>query len=523
MIRLVGLFVALIIIDQHVAGQHLIPLKHDISWQMERVIANNNIPIHLSHKPYHEIMLDKHFSQDTVLLQHLDTSKSKPWLYRKLRTEHLANVHTDNFRLNLDVLFDFRFGNEHETGRSTFRNTRAGQVEGQLGRQITFYSRFYENQAVFPTYLDSFIREYWIVPGQGVKRDFGETGFDFNWAQGGISWTPTHFLQFELGYGKKFIGSGYRSLILSDNAFSYPHMSVILENEKVKYVKSYASLMHNIHNVNLGNYLFNRKFFTSHYLNFNLLQGDLQVGLFEGNVWANPDSTGQFDYNPLYLNPVPLLSSLTKDNNSVIGINVVATIFNTAQVYSQFVLDDQKGDNQDFADSHVAVQFGAKYFDVFGLDGLFALAELNATQPHTFAHVNSLLSYSHYNQPLGHPVGANFLESVFHLNYRKKSVFLSAQFNFIRYWEYPDAPGYPGRDISKPIDSWNYPRWFHTPTDTNIHFLRMEMSYILNPLTNMNFTLGYQARNLSNNIHSSVSSIIFVAFRTSLSNFYYDF
>ena len=504
-------------------AQHQVPLENSMTWQIEKNIVNEGHPIHTGYKPYNQAEIDTFFSTDSIFLHHLKSSSAESWLFRKLRKEHLAEVRARNLTLNLDILFDFRLGREHETGRNMYRNTRGGKIEGRLGEQITFFSEFYENQAGFPSYIDSFIRDTWIVPGQGVKRDFKETGFDFNWAQGGFLWSPKPYLQFELAHGKKFIGHGYRSLLLSDNAFNYPHVSVIFSTKKFKYVKSYASLMHDIHNVNQGNYLFDRKSITWHYLNFNLFKGDLQLSLFEGNLWANPDSTGQFDYNIQYFNPLPVVNSLSKNNHSVIGFNLSAYLFNTFQLYGQWIVDDNIGEERHHDKTPFGFQAGCKYFDAFGLKGLFLLTEYNQVMPYTYASTNGLNSYSHYNQPLAHPLGANFRETVFQMHYRRKSFLLKAKLNIIQYGEDSEAYFY-GRNILHPVNTVNNKTFkFLQGITTSINYFAVECAYVLNPLTNMNISLGYQSRNIEQMSGSNVSSTIFAAFRTSLSNFYYDF
>ena len=504
-------------------AQHQVPLENFVKWQIEKNIINENYSIHTGYQPYSHLDLDTFFSTDSILLRHLKSSTAGFWLLRKLRKEHLAEVHGRNLTLNLDILFDFQLGREHETGKNMYRNTRGGKIEGRLGEQITFFSEFYENQAGFPSYVDSFIRDTWIVPGQGVKRDFKQTGFDFNWAQGGFLWSPIQFFQFELAHGKKFIGHGYRSLLLSDNAFNYPHVSVIFKTRKFKYVKAFASLMHDIHNVNRGNYLFDRKSLTWHYLNFNFLQGDLQLSLFEGNMWANPGSTGRFNFNPQYINPLPLVNSFSKNNHSLIGLNLSAHLFNTFQVYGQWILDDNVGEENHPNKTPFGFQAGFKYFDAFGLNGLFMLTEYNQVTPYTYASANGLTSYSHYNQPLAHTLGANFRETVFLMHYRCKSILLKAKVNIINYGEDSEHK-FNGRDILEPVNNLDNNKFsFLQGIKTNVNLFSVECSYILHPLTNMNISLGYQSRNFDQLAVSNVSSTIFVAFRTSLSNFYYDF
>jgi hypothetical protein len=56
------------------------------------------------------------------------------------------------------------------------------------------------------------------------------------------------------------------------------------------------------------------------------------------------------------------------------------------------------------------VQLGGKYIDAFGIDNLDLQGEINVARPYTFQHLSSLTNYVNYNQPMAHPLGANFKE-----------------------------------------------------------------------------------------------------------------
>jgi hypothetical protein len=44
--------------------------------------------------------------------------------------------------------------------------------------------------------------------------------------------------------------------------------------------------------------------------------------------------------------------------------------------------------------------------------------ELNFARPFTYSHYDSVSNYSHYNQPLAHPLGANFKEAIGIIRYQ---------------------------------------------------------------------------------------------------------
>ena len=58
------------------------------------------------------------------------------------------------------------------------------------------------------------------------------------------------------------------------------------------------------------------------------------------------------------------------------------------------------------------IQAGAKYIDAFGISNLDLQLEFNVVRPYTYSHNDSVANYTHYNQPLAHPLGANFSEFI---------------------------------------------------------------------------------------------------------------
>ena len=55
---------------------------------------------------------------------------------------------------------------------------------------------------------------------------------------------------------------------------------------------------------------------------------------------------------------------------------------------------------------------GAKYIDAFSVKNLDLQMEMNRVRPFTYSHRDSVANYTHYNQPLAHPYGANFQEII---------------------------------------------------------------------------------------------------------------
>ncbi len=147
----------------------------------------------------------------------------------------------------------------------------------------------------------------------------------------------------------------------------------------------------------------------------------MTVGLFETVVFARED---QFELQ--YLNPVILYrtveGAIGSPDNVLVGIDLKWNLWQKLSLYGQFVLDEFKISEISAGDGWWAnkygLQTGIKYVDLLGIDWLDAQIEYNAVRPYTYSHNTGIANYSQYNQPLAHPLGANFKEVLFRLRYQ---------------------------------------------------------------------------------------------------------
>jgi len=59
-----------------------------------------------------------------------------------------------------------------------------------------------------------------------------------------------------------------------------------------------------------------------------------------------------------------------------------------------------------------ALQLGLKSIDVLGVPNLDIQGEVNLVRPFVYTSKDNYSSYTHYNQALAHPLGANFKEII---------------------------------------------------------------------------------------------------------------
>ncbi|MDP4273443.1 MAG: hypothetical protein Q8907_04105 [Bacteroidota bacterium] len=508
----------------------MFPLNRDLNQLVERECDLNKKNIFSSFKPYD--LRNIPVNTDSLLSANRD-KEHHSWLVRKFGYEHLIHVDSDDLQLTIDPLFNFEVGQDQNNHGSYYVNTRGIMVQGRIGEKLWFYSDYYENQAVFPGYLTAYVRQNKVIPGQGQARGYGSKGFDYSQATGYLSYSPSRHFNFQFGQGKNFIGDGYRSLLLSDNAYSYPYFKVTTTIWKLQYTNLYTTFL-NLDEPHTYQSGYRRKYGAFHYLSLNVFK-NLQFSLFESVIWQKQDSTGTRGFDVSYLNPVifyhSVQFSLGSPDNSVIGANLKWIPSRRTQLYGQFVLDDmdiskaKKGSG--YILSKYGFQGGFKYFDCLGLKNLYFQTEYNQVRPYVFSHRVPAQNYSHYNQVLTDPMGANFRESISFLNYRFKNLGLSTQFNYTTYGADTVKSNW-GQDIFKSENTASrgkdsYGNTVGQGVKTTLKYINLELSYLMNPKTNMNLCIGYRRRDLSSKFSSSLTNYVYVAFRTSLINKYYDF
>ena len=161
-----------------------------------------------------------------------------------------------------------------------------------------------------------------------------------------------------------------------------------------------------------------KKHSTIHYLDFAVTK-NIHFGVFESILWQSKSEVVDIGYELAYLNPVifyrPVeFSKQSHVGNALMGVSFNAT-FRKSILYGQFLLDDLNISRQEDRDNDYKEGFFQnKYGYQLGLKGNIRdfkyLIEYNQVQPYTYGHRTILQNYSHMNQALAHPLGANFKE-----------------------------------------------------------------------------------------------------------------
>jgi len=404
-------------------SSHLnVPFSHSyyahFDGAMNQVGANN----HTASKPYTYVEVAKYYN---LVEENEKIKKNKTgWWGRKLWNENLVEIQGEDYWLVFNPIFDLQVGsasgNKHV---STFTNTRGINLSGGLGSQLNFTTTIYESQGRFADYYNRYAESIKpaggnpaIIPGIGIAKDFKTDAYDIPSADANLTFAPAKFIDLQLGYGRNFIGDGYRSLFESDGASPYPYFKINTNFWKIKYTNTYMWLKDVRPEVTLER-TYATKYMSNHYLSWNI-SNRFNLGLFESVIWTDTNYRG-FDMH--FVNPIIFYRSVefassARTGNAVLGLSSKYKWNNNITFYGQFLLDEfSLGEIKNESNSwknKFAYQLGVKYFNAFKVDNLLLQLEYNHVRPYVYSHSEPITNYGptiKVSGILGEEIFKNFL------------------------------------------------------------------------------------------------------------------
>ena len=519
----------------------LLPLNRDVNGFFDAQLNRNDFTAHSAIKPYlysevSEVMdVDSVFRRARSLYSFKETMSEKdkiqiPARDRKVFDAKLKSQPAKKLRIMAGPLFSMSGGYDVASSKSILESSIGGIITVGFGKKLTVSGSCQTGNSAFLPYVDSAISSSGVVPGKGYAHGSVEGYFYSNYA-GYVSYSPDEIFNFQLGQGKNFFGNGYRSLLLSDNTDNYPFLKLSTKIWRLKYVNLYT-VMNGIQGSGGIPTSFTRKYATFHYLSWNITKG-VNLGIFESIVWQGTDSSGTRGYDVSYLNPIifyrPVEFAQGSSDNALIGLNLSIRFLKNQQFYAQLIIDEfflkeLRAQSGWWANKH-GFQLGLKSFNLFKVKGLSFQSEFNYVRPFTYSHGLSSQNYSHLNQPLAHPLGANFYESVSFLKYQHGSFLIEGKFSYALKGVDSNGSNWGG-DIFldyQTVRSREYENEITQGDQNHISYIDLRAAYILLPQLNLRLQAGISNRLLRTQGVTTQVNFIYLGLSTSLSNIYHDF
>lgn len=514
-------------------------------YSFEEKINEPGSNYHTSIKPYAADQLNGFIQPDSIKI-------NENIFKRKLLDDNFFHAEKSDFNITADPLFAIVPSINIKDKNMSAETNWGIFLKSKFNNQFIFSASLLYNASSFNNYLQSKIDTLNVIPGQGYAHKYGGN-YEYLNQTFYFAYQPIKYFTFEAGLGKNFWGDGYRSMLLSDNAYNYPYFKIETNIWKIKYVNLWANFK-DIRNTSSSAWeSFHDKYGSMHYLSWNVTKR-FNLGLFEAIIWDYGQGASVRGFEMQYANPIiffrPVEFSLGSPDNALMGLNFKYSIFKKTVIYAQVLIDDMvtseiKNDVKHLlrpADSTInygswmnkqAMQLGIKIFDIFTIKNLYFQTEWNAARPYTYSHRQVYLNYGHYNQPLAHPLGANFSENIFILRYNINRWALETKFMYAL-TGLDSMNSHFGSDIYKStFDSYQplehniivneYKNHVGQGIATHIYYAEFKISYLINKKNNLRADAGFIGRTQQSSLSTSKENFFYLGIRTTIPERYYDF
>lgn len=508
---------------------HVIPLF--------AISQQNNIPLNHFFKDrmyYHSSKLSGYngnsffpATEDDYNLQAKIEDSSKQYY---IFTEHLFRKHFlefkgKNYFLTISPVFNFALGKDFSdtSSQRLFQNTRGFYIEGDLFKNFSFSTSFYENQSRNPNYQmnyfssigelyvnhkdSTYYSQNAVVPGLGRTKPFKVGAFDYAFAQGDVIYKPFKVLTLSAGNTRKFVGDGYRSLLLSDNSFSSPFFQIDYHFHPrwrfTYYRTRLQNLMRKPASTTVEAY-YGTKGYAVNYLSFDITE-KITLSLFEGTIYSKGDSIVSKRVSAWYYNPVPLVGTFVMDEqeaNSIIGLNVGATLGSKIRLYGQYAMNPHR--------SAYGAQLGVRLMELGDVKNLFLQLEGNYTTNNLYRSTNPRLNYSHFNLPLAHTKGEGFSEVLLRTSYEIKRAYIDLKTIYYHLNQYSSTSHLPLYSLG-------------LKNNGSVFYSNVEIGYRFNRKMNFSVFVNYLYRNATVGGLNLQNNVVGIGLKTGIINSYTDF
>ncbi len=421
-------------------------------------------------------------------------------------------------------VLDLRMGIQRDDSTLLqYTNIRGVRIEGSMKNKVFFSGAFYENQANLPNYVRNYVLnrgEFYpnaadssyqqvnaVIPGGARTKPFKINGFDYAYATGNLHYQILKNLAVSIGNTPAFIGSGYRSLIFSDNALPSMNFRIqyrIRKRWDFQLIRMQGLNMLRVPYQTNGESMYERKAFSLATVYVNITP-KLKLGLIEGGAWYRGDSLqkkpveGGF-YIPL-LGAATFQEAVNKKSYSYLGTEV-------SWRFWRMHLYGQVGGNL-FTKKSEFAQVGFRIWPLQSMN-LMIQGEYNHTGSKAYMSANPRIHYSNYNLPIGHPMAGNVDELVIRMRGDWKHLFFQTGTNFYLHQS----------KSSRQL----LPVYEQIPTATKtVFYQQIDLGYSFNRTYGFEVFGSLIGRYDDTGVSSNKGLWIQVGVRTALNNHYFDF
>jgi hypothetical protein len=503
-----------------------LPLGRQINNELNKLILEADVPLFTAFRSadwleYCAVFDTLHKSPSTALFD-IQTPDSANRFSSRVPSHHWLRYRNNKFTLVADPYIDAIAGGSSKKDGILWQGKVGAIIQGNFDNKLTFRLGAYSSLTEFPLWIDQYIMSHRNrVPGGPESSRDNNGRYAYTYCDAALNYMPYKQVLLSVGYGKQFIGDGYRSLLLSDNAFNYPFARLKTSFWKLHYQVMYSYLNNDrrIEGSRQGKYSIN------HYLGATIGKR-LQIGLFENIIWVARDTNFQRGFEFQYINPFtflrPVEFSLGSPDNSFFGMHWKYS-FKRGYVYGQFALDDINiaqtfKNKKHHLNNKYAIQLGIWTHQLF-LKNLSWRIEWNNVRPYTYGHRKIDQNYTHNQQSLTHPFAANFNELLSIFDYTYHRFYAELHNALVIRGENPGLSYNNGENLwggeqgvpalgSKTMQGDKHNYWYH----------RLSIGYLINPVNRLSIQADLIIRSHATAPQTSSETYWGLGIRTGLFN-----
>ena len=262
-------------------AQHYFLGDLQTNYSIEAKLYQSDSNSHTGVKPYNFHAIQKNSLPDSVFQKGI-------WEY--------AETMTDN-QLRILPILGFQFQNNPINRKNLLAAGLGVQVNADFHERLSFQGRYMYNGGTIEDYFLNSANYRFVHPINGASVD-SINNYRFHDVDLSVSFKANDYILLSAGKGKNFWGDGYRSLLISDNAATYPFVRLESEFWNVKYINLYS-----MHQDQYFNEIKTRKYSSSHMLSWNITKF-INLSVFESIVWAGKDTLNNRNFDINYINPI---------------------------------------------------------------------------------------------------------------------------------------------------------------------------------------------------------------------------
>ncbi len=294
--------------------------------------------------------------------------------------------------------------------KNVWRFSRGVRFSGHIGKHVYFEGQFTENQeqVVDPNVA------FQTAPGRPNTKLTDGGAYDWLDNRAIVGYYSKHF-DIRMGRDSNLWGNGAKSTVLSNAVATYDQVQIRTSLGRFRYTTLFSSLASFGPETASG--FLPKKYTASHALAVRL--GDrTEISVFETLVFATDslDTRSRFDF--VYASPIIFLRAAERDrgspDNAMVGVSASYRLVDGFKLYGEFLLDEYVPEHrgEGWWANKWAWQLGTHLVNI-GLPRTDFRIEFARMRPFLYSHGETINSYTHFGDVMGHPSGPNAWNLIF--------------------------------------------------------------------------------------------------------------